>query len=211
MNRGLPPDIDEPLFLNDEAAAAAAYVGVTTFDDELTAPDPDAPTEGVLERYRLIARLHAMGLTNNAIAHQLRYTASRISILLRDPFVQREVAVWRDKFISGDTLTILSTVANDAALRMLDIIRDPKATNADVLRIGTFSTEQVFGKAKQSVDVKNTTLDMFMERMAALRPATAFGRNERDVSAALPASPPSESQPPAEIDPVRDYFAQRVR
>lgn len=146
--------LENPAWLSKETAEAVPYgdEATPTFDAELIAEDPSAPVKGVIDRYREIARLHAHGITNNEICRRLGYTASRMSIILRDPFVQTEIARWRNEFFSSDAIGKMRMAAEDGATRIHEIILDPKSKPDTVLRAAQLAIEQSHGKAKQTIE-----------------------------------------------------------
>lgn len=159
---------DKPAFLDPQRAAELPYVSGDPaarpkFDEELIAEDPAAPSRGIINRYREIARLHAHGKTNNEIAAILGYTASRMSIILKDPFVQTEIGRWRDALVDEDAIARLREAARDGASRIHAIILDPTAKDTTVLDASKFAIEKTHGKAKQEVSVESGTLGQFMD------------------------------------------------
>ncbi len=170
---------DFPAFMDPKRAEAIGYVGapdaLPTFDDELDslAPDGDlviaAPSRGLISRYQEIARLHAHGKTNNEICALLGYTASRMSLILKDPYVQKEIQTWRDRFIGDDSVSIMREAARDGARRLHGIILDPNARDSTAMDASKFVIEQSLGKAKQSVAVENVNLSSFMELIKGMQ------------------------------------------
>lgn len=159
------PD-DQPAFLDPERADSIGYINadaVPVFDTELIADDPSAPSPGIINRYREIARRSAHGQTNNQICAALGYTASRMSIILKDPFVQAEIARWRNAMFDGDAIERLKEAARDGADRIHAIILDPKAKESAVLDAAKFAIEKSHGKARQEVAVESTTFQGFVD------------------------------------------------
>lgn len=167
---------DRPAFLNKERALATSYPGaddIPQFDDELPATEElsseAAPVAGVTERYREIARLHALGKTNNQICTLLGYTPSRVSLLLRDPFVVGEVARYRKNLFQQDVADKLKEASRDGAILIHKIILDEKEKTALRLDAAKWSNEKTYGKAKQEVDVESHTLLAFMNLMKEMK------------------------------------------
>ena len=140
-----------------------------TFDDELIPEDPTAPSRGIINRYREVARLHSAGKTNNEICAHLGYTPCRMSLILKDPFVQSEIRRWRDLMHDDDAIGILKQAARDGAQRVHSIILDPKAKDTTVLAASAFAIEKTHGKAKQEVSLESGTLNTFMEMLKDMR------------------------------------------
>lgn len=188
----LSPD-SKPAFLDPERATSIGYVGadeVPKFDRELEVENPEEPSRGIIDRYREIARRHAHGQTNNQICAALGYTPSRMSIILKDPFVQEEISKWRAQFFDGDAISRLKEAARDGAKRIHEIILNPKTEDRVVLQAAQFAVEKSHGKAKQEVGIESGTLMSFMDLMRQMQP--------REVGEALPAlaAPVIEDAPP---------------
>lgn len=170
------PD-EKPLFADPARASGAPYPATPAvtvfeeapplFDDELVAEDPAAPTPGVLNRYREVARRAARGERNVDIAAALGYTQSRVSIIMRDPFVQAEIRRCRDALMETDAMGRLKLAAPDAAERLHRAVRDPKDKGG--LEASKFILEMTYGKPKQAVSVENGSLSAFTEMLQAMR------------------------------------------
>lgn len=170
------PDLEpgeRPAFLSETKAEATAYAGepdlVPLFDHELLADNPEAPALGVQNRYREIARRHALGQTNNQIAAALGYTASRLSIILRDPFVQTEIGRWREALFDDETIANLKEAARFGSVRIRNLIVNPKTDDRVALTASQFAIEKVTGKAKQEVSVQSESLTGFMDMLREMR------------------------------------------
>jgi len=165
----------KPAFLAKETAEAASYNGVPpdavpTFDEELSElKEDEIPSAGYITRHREIARLHALGLTNNAICEKLGYSPARMSIVLRTPFVQEEIAKWRALLQDEDTLSILKETARDGARRLRATVLDPNAKDSIVLDATKFAIEKSHGKAKQEVSVESGSLQAFTELLRSMQ------------------------------------------
>lgn len=182
------------------------------FDAEL---EVEVPTPGLKTRHCEIARLHASGMTNNDIADKLGYTAARICVLLKEPFIQAEVQRWRDQLFDSDDIALMKQGAHDAIHRMLKLVSDPRTKPETLLRIGQFFVEQAHGKARQGIDIKSSSLDAFL---GLAEKAIAMGSSQFDSIAALPEArrteepTEAESAPPAPVlDAVDAYFAKTAK
>lgn len=165
--------------MNKTTAEAIGYVGADTtptFDDELAGlPELDSdmpprgkgPSNGYEERWREIARLHALGYTNNQIARHLGYSATGISLALQKPFVQAEIAVARGRHISEDAIAIMRDTSVHAARRLQTAVMNPDDRNG--YDASKFVVEKVTGKARQEVTVESGTLSTFMELLKEMR------------------------------------------
>ncbi len=166
---------DNPAFLDPERAEAIGYIGADTvpkFDSELAemvqsgmSDDCDGvrePSPGIRSRRREIARLNALGYTNNEICTELGYTPSWVSTVLKDPFIQKEVAYWRDLLIDADTAAILKTAGRDAAMYLVRTLRDPKVKDEIKSGIAKFMIEKETGKARQETHLEIGGLSEYM-------------------------------------------------
>lgn len=177
---------DNPAFLDPARAESIGYVGapdaIPTFDSELIAEDPEAPSRGIIDRYRELARRHAYGQTNRQIAVALGYTDSRVSLILLDPFVQSEIARHRDSFFNGDANVIMKETSVQAARNLQSIVNDP--SHKKHFEASTFVAEKVTGKARQEITVESGTLTGFMDLLKSMQ-----GSGEMlDVTPTLPAT-----------------------
>lgn len=200
----LSPD-DNPAFLDPERATSIGYVGadvVPKFDYELQQQAKnEEPVEGVKARYSEIARLHAMGRTNNDIARILGYTASRVSILLREPFVQSEIQRYRSEVIDADAIQRMKHASKDGGRVIHDIILDETIKPEIRLKAAAIAVEMTHGKATQKVEVENNSLQSFAQ---ALREMQA--RNEPiDVSPGAQPIPLLESKAEDQPEPVQQW------
>ncbi len=192
MDLEVPPD--GPAFLKRETAEAVCADAVEpgaqpVFDYELRSEDPDAPSLGLINRHREIARLHALGHTNNQICTALGYTAAWMSTVLHDPFIQAEIRKWRDRLVADDAITIMKRTSVNAALRLERSVLDPGDKNG--YDASKFILEKVTGKARQEVTVESGTLGSFMDLLKQMREQ----REPLDVTpvAALPAGKEPDS------------------
>lgn len=170
----LPEEV--PLFMQPDVTddTYPGHVAVPVFDTELIAEDPAAPSRGYITRYSEIARLHACCCTNNEIAAALGYTAVRVSILLKDPFVQAEIAKWRTK-IGGDALERMKAASVDGARRVHEIILDRSAKNSDVLAAATLAIDRAHGKPTQEHRHESGSLMEFIQLVREQRTPAVTG------------------------------------
>jgi hypothetical protein len=174
---------DKPAFLNKRSAEAIPYPGDNTppqFDQELAAwedpgnpddgegyttdnaPQGQGPSRGYQERWRAIARLHALGMTNNMICKRLGYSPTGVSLALKSEWVQAEVARYRSQY----ELDIASRV-KEASLDSVEYLHgtvldegvkdEIRSTNA------RWFVEKQTGKARQEIGVESNSLNHFTE------------------------------------------------
>lgn len=191
----------KPAFLSKERAEATSYPGSDErprFDDELIAEDPAAPSPGIASRYREVARLKAYGKTNNEICEILGYTASRLSIIVKDPFVQAEVARVRDRIFDQDVNDRLKEVARDGVTHIHETIMNPKEKSELRSTNARWAIEKVTGKPRQEIGVESQSLNYFTDLLKDM----ARQGEVIDVSPkALPAAPGEPEVPAEQADP----------
>lgn len=195
----------KPIFLNPEAVAKAEYVedhdSVPNFaelDEKEADPQPGKPLK---PRHRELARLHAMGKTNNEICAKLGYSQSRVSILIHTPAVQQEVDRYRNKLYDTDLVQQIKELGTDAVGVIEELLRDPQLKAKDKSETARWLIEKLTGKARQAVDVESQSLAAFMEVLNTMRssgnglapidvtPNGEMGSNDAAPKALNPAQP----------------------
>lgn len=201
---------DKPAFLNPERANAIGYIGEDVrprFDGELDAePDGDngsTPCRGIIDRYREIARLHALGKRNNEICEILGYSQTRMSLILAKPFIQTEIARYRAKLFDGDVQAKIKEAALDGARYIHNVILDENAKESTRLDAAKWANEKVHGKARQEVNVESGTLSQFMEMLKEMRSRGESLEQPIDVTPALLTAAPAD---PPQADPVDTWI-----
>jgi hypothetical protein len=174
---------DRPAFLDKERAESTPYAGAPgaepTFDDELAAwNDPDyteeippggkGPSRGYQERWRAIARLHALGQSSTSIGKKLGYSPAGVSLALKQPFVQAEVARYREQYES-DITSRVKDAALDGIERIHKIILDPAEKSQVALDASKWAVEKITGKPKQEVSVESGTISTFMDMLKEMK------------------------------------------
>lgn len=200
------PD-EKPAFLDPERANSIGYVGakpddIPTFDNEIEPlpelmedlePRGKGPSRGYEVRWDEIARLHALGYTNNQIAGHLGYSAAGISLALTKPYTIEAIAKWRRTVFDHDAISRLKEAARDGASRIHQIILDPSAKDTLRLDAAKFAVEKSHGKARQEVSVESGTFTNFMDLLREMN-----SRNEPlDVT-------PRQINAPTEAKPTED-------
>lgn len=183
-----------------------AYPGVVepdvvpSFDCEIPPPESgDEPRLALKSRYSEVARLHAIGKTNRYIAEKLGYSANRISIILRDPYIQSEIARYRRLIFEGDVVAVYKEAALDGARLTHQVILDPKEKTADRLSASRFAHEAAHGKAKQQVSVDHGGIVYFTELLKEMRAKGEILDVTPIATPALPEATPTNAVPSDEI------------
>jgi hypothetical protein len=214
----LPPG-EKPRFMQPATPQDEEYPGIVelpTFDAEvapLTAPpkpepEPEIPVptgplevqprvikQGIVkERWRAVARAYATGrFSIPKLAAKFNYTPQTVNSILRSPWVQEEIARFRDAYT-----TELTSRIKEASIDAIDYLHETildTEMKPDIRSANSrWMIEQQKGKAHQSVTHQHTDLNAFWDM---LRSAQERGEPV-DVTpqAALPA-PTAESAPDA--------------
>jgi hypothetical protein len=175
----------KPAFLSKQTAEALPYQGVSpdavpNFDGELAVEnDPDymaehnppegkGPSRGYQERWRAIARYHALGKTNNWICGKLGYSPTGVSLALKSEWVQAEVKRFRESY-ETDIMSKIKEAATDGVEVIHQVILDPNAKISDRLNASFWSAEKSTGKARQEVALESGTLSNFMDLLKQMQ------------------------------------------
>ena len=174
---------EKPKFYTKEEAEQAGYPGVVeddkapNFDHEFewldsglggAGDEKKEPSRGYIERWRLLARYHAAGLTNNQIARKLGYSAMSVSVALKHQFVQDEIEKYRITR-DYDIQTRLKEAADDGIQVIHEIINNDQEKSSTRLDAARWAIEKAHGKAKQEVSVESGTLGSFMELLKSMK------------------------------------------
>ncbi len=184
---------EKPAFTDPARAESIGYVqappdAVPTFDQELSCeydpeyaennpPEGKGPSRGYRERWRAIARYHALGKSNNFICGKLGYSPTAVSLALKSDWVQAEVERYRTSY-ETDIIHRVKEAAIDGVEVIHQIILNEKEKSATRLDAAKWAAEKTTGKARQEVSVESGTLTNFME---LLRDMKNRGEQLRDV------------------------------
>lgn len=172
---GIPPTPDggKPLFLTPEAENAPypesdpdAVPDLAAYDAMEVLPAENAPLK---PRHREIARLHALGKTNNEICKKLGYTPAWISTLLASAALRAEVDRYRNRLYEQDVITAMKDLGADSVRVLEEIIRNPNEKSALRADQARWVLEKLTGKAKQEVTVESNTLAAFMDTLKQMQ------------------------------------------
>lgn len=165
---------EKPAFL--QPTVSHDYPGISenpTFDEELAAwnapvEGPNAPKPGIRERWRAVARLYALGQPMSVIARRLNYTQSSLTRIIKEPFVQEEVAKYRAAY-ETDINTKVKDAAIDGIDRIHQMILDPDEKSTVVLDASKWTVEKATGKPRQEVAVEGGSINVFIEVAKGIR------------------------------------------
>ena len=126
--------------------------------------------KGVLSpRHRKLAHLAAAGWSNTKIAKELGYTDPRVSILLKNQYIQKEVYRLQDKLFEETVKDRLKSM-NEKALNHVDYVLTDNTHRVKVTEkndIAKWLLEKTDGKAAQVHDVGENMLSVLMDRLDA--------------------------------------------
>lgn len=134
-----------------------------TFDDELAIKPGETPSHEIIIRFREIARLYSSGVKASTIAQRLGYTAARVNEILALPEVKAEIKKFRTAFFDKDVKGALREAGPDFVKSLHSAILDPALKPDKRAELAKWGIEQLEGKARQQVDVNDTSLDKFMQ------------------------------------------------
>ena len=216
-------NVERPAFLDKERAESIGYISgdeIPVFDQELAPLPPlegdnpargKGPSRGYEIRWREIARLHALGYTNNQIAKHLGYSPQGISLAMKQPLVVEEIERYRTLYFSQDALNIIKEAALDGARHIRNIILDPKAKESTRVAASQWAVEKATGKARQEISVESESLSRFMELAER-----AVERGQVVDVTPLPITAESKNQPATGENPASNanwdtWIAENVR
>jgi len=113
-----------------------------------------APNKPLTVRHRELARLHALGKTNDQICKILDYSPSRVSQLLSNTKIKNEVEKFRDKMYQQDADTRLKDLLPEAFSAIEVILTSDKIDAEKKEQAAKWIIEKVTGKPTQQVDAK---------------------------------------------------------
>lgn len=168
---------------------------------------------GVLSpRHRRLAQLAAEGRPNAAIAKELDYSDSRVSILMKNPYISLEIRRLQDRIFEETIQTRLKSFAEPALNNIHEILTDRtnRVKVSEKADMSKWVVEKLDGKAIQKTDIGENLLGVFLDRLDA-RKAQQSLPAARDVSPDIEVVP-QEATPAAPEDEltawVRDFCGE---
>ncbi len=153
-------------------------------------------------RHRRLAQLAAEGRSNASIAEELGYVGSRISILLKNPYIAAEIARLQDRIFEETIQSRLKTFAEPALnnIHMILTDRTNRVKISEKAEMSKWVVEKLDGKSTQKVDIGENLLGLFLDKLDASRVAGA--QPPRDVSEARLLS---EATTPTPVDELASW------
>jgi hypothetical protein len=168
--------------------------------------DYDTLANGILSpRHRRLAQLAASGSSNSAIAKELDYSDSRISILLRNPFIVREIRRLQDRLFEETIQQRLKNLVDPALSNIEEILKDRtnRVKVSEKFEASRWVVEKLDGKAVQKTDIGENLLGVLLDRLDAKGSRSVSA--PRDIETEVKALP--EAQPEALSDELADWIA----
>lgn len=139
-------------------------------------------------RHRRLCLLAAQGQSNKKIAEELDYVDSRVSILLRNPYIQAEIERIRERIYEETISSRLKTFAEPALDNIQKILTDKtnRVKVSEKAEMSKWVIEKLDGKAIQKHDVGENMLGIFMDKLDSL------GAAGRTVIPTTPSAPDIE-------------------
>lgn len=168
-------------------------------------------------RHRRLALLAAQGKSNADIAAELGYSDSRVSILLKNPYVSAEVHTLQERIYEETVGARIKTFAEPAlnVLHQALTDRTNKVKMSEKIDVAKWVIEKIDGKAAQKIEAGENMLAALMDRLDASKTARVvnitnnFG-DRSVVEAAQDVSPVTKelSSPKTEEDLLADWVTE---
>lgn len=161
-------------------------------------PSPNLPTDyktlaqGFLSpRHRRLCQLAASGQSNQAICAELGYSDSRMSILLKNPFIAAEVTRLQERIFEETIGSRLKSFAEPALnnIQMILTDRTNRVKISERMALSQWVIEKLDGKATQKIEAGENMLAALMDKLDASKTARTvhitnnFGPDALAVSA----------------------------
>lgn len=143
-------------------------------DKEVQRQDYQTLAQGVLSpRHRRLAQLAAEGRTNAECAKELGYSSSRLSILLKNPYILQEIQRLQDRVFEETIQTRLKALGEPALANVEEILKDKsnRVKTSEKLAASQWVIEKLDGKAIQKTDIGENLLSVFLDRLDSKRTA----------------------------------------
>lgn len=119
--------------------------------DRYLIPNSIHATKPLSPRLKRVCQLFAKGLRNCDVARELGYTEGRMSIILGQPRIQREIAKLQDRLFEKDTDTRIKSLLPDALDALEEILTDPTLEASKKENAAKWLLEKATGKPAQQV------------------------------------------------------------
>jgi hypothetical protein len=122
-------------------------------------------------RHRKFALLAAEGRSNKEIGESLGYVDSRVSILLRNPYIADEIARLRERIYEETIGSRMKSFAEPALNNIHMILTDKtnRVKMSEKMALSQWVIEKLDGKAVQKIEAGENLLSSLMDRLDAGR------------------------------------------
>lgn len=152
-------------------------------------------------RHRRLAQLAAEGRSNSAIAEELGYVGSRVSILLKNPHIAQEIRRLQDRIFEETIQSRLKSFAEPALNNIHMILTDNtnRVKIAEKAEMSKWVVEKLDGRPVQRHDVGENMLSVLLDRLDSRKTAPPLPQREVGSSPdietkALPAPEPEKDE-----------------
>ena len=200
--KGLTPvadglaELDEEFALIEEELQKARSAGELPpeYDDWI-----ENPNDNLSFRQRELCRLIAKGFKNKDVCLTLGYSPSRVSILLRNPLIRKEILKFQDKVFNADLVQRIDEVAPDAMNIIEAALGDESQLRPTAkVDLAKWVMEKKTGKPRQLHEIETGSLMDLYARLDNMK-------NVRDV---LETGMEAHDSKIVDIEPVKhDYIA----
>lgn len=197
----MAPDGDD---LNDDSDEGDTPGGPMLETQSVVGESPEYRTlaHGHLSpRHRRLCFLAAQGKSNQEIGQELGYADSRVSILLKNPYIVDEVTRLQERIFEETIGARLKSFAEPALANIQMILTDRtnRVKISEKMALSQWVIEKLDGKATQKIEAGENLLASLMDRLDAGR------TSQRPVVNVNIVNSPTQ---PAEIDVTREPVKQ---
>jgi len=126
--------------------------------------------ESLSARHREVARLIAKGFMNKDVCLRLGYSASRVSILLRNPKIREEILRFQDRIFDKELSGRMAEVGPDAMDVIERAIRSETFVKSETrLETAKWAMEKLTGKAVQKHELESGTLGRLLDKLDTMK------------------------------------------
>ena len=163
---------------SDEVISAASGLPEETVPGALL-PDADSSDYRTLAhghlspRHRRFALLAAQGKSNAEIGSELGYVSSRVSVLMKNPYISEEIDKLRERIyeetIGGRMKSFAEPALNVIQMALTD--RTNRVKMSEKIQVAQWVIEKIDGKAVQKLEAGENMLAALMDRLDAAKTA----------------------------------------
>lgn len=152
-------------------------------------------------RHRRLAFLAASGKSNQDICAELGYSDSRVSILLRNPFISEEITKLQERIYEETVGARIKTFAESAlnVIQMALTDKTNKVKMSEKIDVAKWVIEKIDGKAAQKIEAGENMLAALMDKLDASKTARTINitNNYGPDALSVEARPVGEIEAPA--------------